>query len=33
MVMAHHLQPAALGMIGSPEADAFRQCGCRHTSF
>src|SRR5215216_860945 len=33
MVMSQHLQHVALGMIGSPEADAFRERGCRHTGF
>jgi hypothetical protein len=33
MVMSQHLQHAALGMIGSPEANAFRQRGCRHAGF
>src|SRR5215467_15829211 len=33
MVMSQHRQHVALGMIGSPEADAFRQRGCRHAGF
>jgi hypothetical protein len=33
LVMAQHLQHVALGMLGSPEADAFRERGCRHTGF
>jgi len=33
MVISQPLQHVALGMIGSPDADAFRQRGCHHTGF